>query len=49
MVKWKRNYSTNNYEKHARYWSWFNQQIKLTSDTKYGVGFGLCHAILFPR
>ena len=32
--------------KQARYWHWFNQQINLTGETKYGIGLGLCHTNL---
>lgn len=36
--------------KQARYWCWFNYQIKLTSKTKCGIDFVLCYTVLlnFP-
>lgn len=40
-------YSTN--YKQARYWCCFNKQIKFTSETKFAIGFRLCHVTSFSN
>ena len=36
--------------KKARYWCWFNEQIKMTNETKSRiVVFMVCHNFLFPK